>query len=112
MAVATELHFGRAAEKVGIGQPTLSDMMRRLEREMGTPLLRRNTRRVALTAAGTDLLDRAKTMLNEVSIAGAAVQRIAQGEAGTVRLGITPLAAPILAKHLLDLWVRRLRTSR
>lgn len=103
MAVATELHFGRAAEKLGIGQPTLSDMMRRLEREMGTALLTRNTRRVALTAAGTDLLDRAKTILNEVSIAGAAVQRIAQGEAGTVRLGITPLAAPILAKHLLDL---------
>lgn len=100
VAVATELHFGRAAERLGIGQPTLSDMMRRLEREMGTALLTRNTRRVALTAAGADLLDRAKIILNEVAVAGAAVQRIAQGEAGTVRLGITPLAAPILAKHL------------
>lgn len=102
MAVATELHFGRAAEKLHIGQPTVSDAVRRLEREMGTPLLTRNTRRVALTAAGTDLLERAKTILNEVAIAGAAVQRIAQGEAGTVRLGITPLASPILAKHLLE----------
>ncbi|MCX2713591.1 LysR family transcriptional regulator [Mycolicibacterium sp. J2] len=100
VAVATELHFGRAAEKLSIGQPTLSDMMRRLEREMGTALLTRSTRHVALTAAGSDLLDRAKTILNEVAIAGAAVQRIAQGEAGTVRLGITPLAAPILVKHL------------
>lgn len=101
MAVATELHFGRAAEKLRIGQPTLSDMMRRLEREMGTPLLTRNTRRVVLTAAGTDLLERAKVILNEVAVAGAAVKRIAQGDAGAIRLGITPLAAPILAKHLL-----------
>jgi DNA-binding transcriptional LysR family regulator len=102
VAVATELHFGRAAEKLHIGQPTLSDMMRRLEREVGTPLLTRNTRRVVLTAAGADLLERAKSILNEVAIAGAAVKRIAQGEAGTVRLGITPLAAPILVKHLCE----------
>lgn len=102
MAVATELHFGRAAETLHIGQPTLSDMVRRLEREMGTPLLRRTTRRVALTSAGSELLERAKRILNEVAVAAAAVQRVASGDAGRVRLGITPLAAPILVAHLAD----------
>ncbi|BBY30327.1 LysR family transcriptional regulator [Mycolicibacterium sediminis] len=102
VAVATELHFGRAAEKLQIGQPSLSDMVRRLEREMGTELLTRTTRRVALTGAGTELFERAKVILNEVAVAGAAIQRISTGDAGTVRLGITPLAAPILANHLVE----------
>lgn len=103
VAVATELHFGRAAEKLHIGQPSLSDMVRRLEREMGTELLTRTTRRVALTGAGAELFERAKVILNEVAVAGAAIQRISKGDAGTVRLGITPLAAPILANHLVEL---------
>ncbi|MGB3483696.1 MAG: LysR family transcriptional regulator [Mycobacterium sp.] len=100
VAVATELHFGRAAEKLHIGQPTLSDLVRRLEREMGTPLLSRTTRRVTLTSAGAEMLARAELILNEVASARAAVQRVAGGDAGTVRVGITPLAAPILARHL------------
>lgn len=102
VAVATELHFGRAAETLHMGQPTLSDMIRRLEREMGTPLLRRTTRRVTLTSAGSELLERAKRILDEIATAGVAVRRVARGDAGTVRLGITPLAAPILAPHLVQ----------
>ena len=54
VALATELHFGRAAEKLFIGQPTLSELIRKLERELGTPLFTRTTRRVALTNAGTE----------------------------------------------------------
>jgi DNA-binding transcriptional LysR family regulator len=100
VAVATELHFGRAAQKLHIGQPTLSELVRRLEREMGAPLLTRTTRRVALTSAGAELLDRAKVILDEVASAAAAVHRLAQGDAGTVRLGITPPVAPVLAPHL------------
>ena len=52
VAVATELHFGRAAERLHIAQPTLSELVLRLEREVGTPLLTRTTRRVAVTGAG------------------------------------------------------------
>ncbi|WP_162277399.1 LysR family transcriptional regulator [Mycolicibacterium rutilum] len=100
VAVGTELHFGRAAEKLHMGQPTLSELIRRLERELGTSLLTRTTRRVALTQAGTELLGRAKLIIDEVEGAVAAVRRIAEGGAGRVRLGITPPVAPVLAPHL------------
>ncbi len=100
VAVATELHFGRAAERLFIGQPTLSDLIRRLERELGTPLLTRTTRRVALTEAGAELLRYSKTILDDVAAATAAVRRIAGGDGGTVRVGITPPAAPTLAPYL------------
>ena len=100
VAVATELHFGHAAERLFIGQPTLSDLIRRLERELGTPLLTRTTRRVALTEAGAEFLRHSKTILDEVAAASNAVKRIAGGEGGTVRVGLTPPAAPKLAPHL------------
>ncbi|GBG39586.1 LysR family transcriptional regulator [Mycobacterium montefiorense] len=100
VAVATELHFGRAAQKLHMGQPTLSDLIRRLERELGAALLTRNTRRVALTPAGAELLDPAKVVLDEAAAATAAVHRLAQGDAGTVQLGITPPVGRLLAPHL------------
>ena len=87
-----------------ISAPSLSELIQRLERELGTPLFIRTTRRVAITSAGTELLTRAKTILGEVDAAQAAVRRIAGGEAGTIRLGITPPAAPTLAPHLLRLF--------
>jgi DNA-binding transcriptional LysR family regulator len=102
VAVATELHFGRAAERLHIAAPTLSELVRRLERELGTPLFTRTTRRVAITSAGAELLTRSRVILDEVAAAQAAVRRVAGGEAGTVRLGITPPAAPVLAPHLIN----------
>ena len=83
-----------------IGQPTLSDLIRRLERELGAPLLTRTTRKVALTGAGQELLGRAKVILDEVAAAAAAVRRTAGGDTGTVRVAITPPVAPVLAPHL------------
>lgn len=100
VAVATELHFGRAAEKLHIGQPTVSDLVRRLEREMGTALLIRTTRRVSLTCAGAELHQRAVMILNEVAAAAAEVHRFAEGVAGAVRVGVTPPVSPVLAHHL------------
>ena len=104
VAVATELHFGRAAERLHIAAPTLSDLIRRLERELGTPLFTRSTRQVDLTSAGAELLTRAKVILDEAAAAKAAIRRVVGGEAGTVRLGITPPAAPVLAPHLINLF--------
>ena len=102
VAVATELHFGRAADRLHMATPTLSELIRRLERELGTSLLTRTTRRVAMTSAGAELLARSKVILDEVAAADAAVRRVAAGEAGTVRLGITPPVAPVLAPHLIS----------
>jgi DNA-binding transcriptional LysR family regulator len=102
VAVATELHFGRAAERLHLAALTLSELIRRLERELGTPLFTRTTRRVALTSAGAELLARSKGILDEIAAADAAVRRVADGEAGTVRLGITPPVAPVLAPHLIS----------
>jgi DNA-binding transcriptional LysR family regulator len=102
VAVASELHFGRAAERLHLAPPTLSELIRRLERELGTPLFTRTTRRVAITSAGAELLVRAKVILDEVAAADAAVRRVAGGDAGSVLLGITPPVAPVLAPHLID----------
>jgi len=99
-AVAAELHFGRAAERLYVSQPTVSELVRRLERELRAPLFTRTTRRVALTAAGVELLPYAKSILADAAAAATAVQRVTEGQAGTVRLGVTPPAAPVLAPHL------------
>lgn len=100
VAVATELHFGRAAESLHISQPTLSDLVRRLEREVGTPLLTRTSRRVALTNAGAEMLHRATLILEQAGAAVAAMHQWADGDAGVVRLGVAPPVAPVLTPHL------------
>jgi DNA-binding transcriptional LysR family regulator len=104
VAVATELHFGRAAGRLHLAAPTLSELIRRLERELGTPLFTRTTRQVVITSAGAELLTRSKVILDDVAAAKAAMRRVADGEAGNVRLGITPPAAPVLAPHLIRLF--------
>ncbi|MGW4941190.1 LysR family transcriptional regulator [Actinoplanes sp. NPDC004185] len=70
VAVAEELHFGRAAERLGMAQPPLSRAIRELERQLDVRLLERTTRQVALTAAGEVLLRDARTALDAVTAAG------------------------------------------
>src|ERR1700694_205749 len=74
VAVAEELHFRRAAERLGIKQPPLSLQIRQLERELGTSLFRRLTRGVELTETGTLLLDEARRILHQVEQIKAGVQ--------------------------------------
>jgi DNA-binding transcriptional LysR family regulator len=107
VSVATELHFAHAADQLSVNPATLSDLIRRLETELGTPLFIRSTRRVELTAAGDALLERARNILGEVEAAEHAVRLIAEGETGTVRLGITPPAATVLAPHLIESFATR-----
>lgn len=70
VAVAEEMHFGRAAERLGMAQPPLSRAIRELERQLGVELFHRTTRQVTLTAAGSVLLTDARTALEAVAAAG------------------------------------------
>ena len=87
--VAEERHFGRAADRLHIGQSPLSQQIRRLERELGTPLLVRTTRRVDLTPAGEMVRDRVQPLLRELDRLGEDARRLAAGELGRIAIGFT-----------------------
>jgi DNA-binding transcriptional LysR family regulator len=87
VAVAEELHFTRAAERLRISQPPLSLQIRQLEQEMGTSLFRRLKRGVELTETGALLLDEARRILEQVERTKASVQRRARGETGRIHTG-------------------------
>ena len=89
VAVAEELHFTRAAAKLGIQQPPLSQQVRQLETELGTRLFRRLTRGVELTEAGRFLLAEARQILDHVERTRAAVQGLARGTSGRIRVGFS-----------------------
>jgi DNA-binding transcriptional LysR family regulator len=89
VAVAEERHFGRAAARLHIAQPPLSQQIRRLEAELGEPLLYRTTRSVELSPAGEVLLDRGREILAEVDAAIEDARRAARGEYGRLAIGFT-----------------------
>jgi DNA-binding transcriptional LysR family regulator len=82
VAVAEELHFGRAAERLGMAQPPLSRAIRDLERQLGVQLLARTTRQVALTPAGEVLLRDGRAALDAVTAAGRRAQHAGRPEPG------------------------------
>jgi DNA-binding transcriptional LysR family regulator len=86
VAVAEELHFTRAAERLYIAQPAPSEQIRRLEGELGVELLRRTTRKVELTAAGEEFLSHARRILAEADEALADASLAARGATGSIRV--------------------------
>lgn len=84
VAVAEELHFGRAAARLNISQPPLSQQIQALEQQIGARLLARTNRSVLLTEAGKQFLVDSRQILSMVDDAAARAERLHQGEAGGV----------------------------
>jgi len=105
VAVAEELHFTRAALRLNIAQPPLSQQIRALEQELGVELFVRTRRSVALTDAGHALLARARELLAATQALPQDLQRVARGEVGLLRIGfsstlpLTKVLRDVVAEH-------------
>ncbi|KHS75643.1 LysR family transcriptional regulator [Pectobacterium brasiliense] len=97
IAVAEELHFGRAAERLRISQPPLSQQIQILEEQVGAKLLARNNRNVQLTPAGEMFLKEAWSIISQVDQAAERASRIQRGEIGELTIGFTS-SAPFIKK--------------
>jgi len=121
VAVAEELHFSRAAKRLHMAQPPLSQQIRKLEQHIGHPLFTRNSRIVALTQAGEALLERSRYILRRLDDDLETVRRVGRGEIGTLTVGfigsamLTVLPALISSYRKrfekVDLRLRELTTS-
>jgi DNA-binding transcriptional LysR family regulator len=98
VAVAEELHFGRAAERLHMSQSPLSRAIRELERELGVVLFVRTTRRVELTPAGSALLERARSALAEVDLAVDDARRAAQAGREALAIGYGPFSRSLVTR--------------
>jgi DNA-binding transcriptional LysR family regulator len=98
--VAEEGHIGRAASRLGVAQPPLSQQIKRLERRIGYPLFERHSRGVRLTDAGLELVPAARAALSDVALGIESARRTARGLAGHLRLG---LAASVSLRMLPEL---------
>jgi DNA-binding transcriptional LysR family regulator len=107
LVVAEELHFGRAATRLAMAQPPLSQLIRRLEKAVGYSLFVRDTRKVELTPAGLALVDLARDLFTRLDGGLKHVQSIGRGEAGRLVVGFTAT----VALHLLPLVIGRFRDA-
>ncbi|KOR33046.1 LysR family transcriptional regulator [Achromatium sp. WMS3] len=102
LAVAETLHFGKAAERCFISQPTLSGQIKKLEDELGVTIFERTNRAVAITAVGERILTHVRLLLEQVD----AIQIVAQAHrdplAGPLRVGIIPTLSPYLLPLILE----------
>lgn len=107
IAVAEELHFTRAAERLHLAQPALSQQIKRLETELAVELFRRTSRRVELTDAGKVFLTEARAAVEAAERAVASVRRAARGEFGWLRVGFVGSAAYGVLPRLLQNFITR-----
>lgn len=102
IAVADELHFGRAAERLQLTQPPLSRHIQQLERELDTRLIDRGSRTVRLTPAGENFLRDAKNLVYEAETAIHSARRVSTGVSGSIRIGFTATSAYELLGGLVE----------
>ncbi|OYO18712.1 DNA-binding transcriptional regulator OxyR [Enemella dayhoffiae] len=100
VALAEHRHFGRAAAACFASQPTLSTQLRKLESELGVELIERGARQVFFTAAGEEVVRRARRILAEADDIRGIARQLKDPHAGTIRLGIFPTLAPYLLPHV------------
>ncbi|MFF3780938.1 LysR family transcriptional regulator [Streptomyces sp. NPDC001933] len=100
VAVAEELHFGRAAKRLQMAQPPLSQQIRQLEKELGVQLFERNTRSVRLTSAGESFLQPVRTVLDDLDTAVRAAKAAGRGEYGRVTIGFAGASSHETLPHL------------
>lgn len=100
VALADLRHFGKAADACFVSQPTLSTQIRKLEEELGVVLVERAPRKVMLTAAGQDVVQRARRIVADVDEMKEAARRSRDPESGALRLGVFPTLGPYLLPHV------------
>ncbi len=102
MALAEELHFGRAAQRLHLTQPPLTQRLKILEESLGVLLINRTTRTVELTAAGKVLLKHTRSLFKMLEVLEHEVNMTAAGQFGSLRIGFVPSAAYVLLPKLLS----------
>jgi len=102
VALAEELSFTRAAERLFVGQQAVSKSVRQLERELGVDLVERTTHDVRLTAAGAALLEAGRPALAAAEAAFAAAREAGHGLTGTIRVGVSPAVSPLDRQEVVD----------
>lgn len=107
MVLAEELHFGRAARRLHVTQPALSQQIARLERQLGVRLLDRTPHGVALSDAGSAVLEPARDAVRATDAAATAARAHAGGDAGVLTLGFSPGAHYVVEDALAELALRR-----
>jgi DNA-binding transcriptional LysR family regulator len=107
IAVAEELHFGRAANRLHMSQPPLSHQIRDLERELGVELLARNRRSVTLTEAGRLFLEEARQVLGDAQHAVEIAHKAGRGEVGRLSVGCGPAPQSWILERVLSVFLAR-----
>ncbi|MFE0417284.1 LysR family transcriptional regulator [Streptomyces tendae] len=107
LALAEELHFGRASQRLHIAQPALSQQIRQLETIVGAELFRRTSRSVRLTEAGAAFQPRAQHLLDTLAADLDEAGRVGRGEAGRLDVALITSATTIVSEHLREFSRRR-----